>query len=68
MTRTTYRQQRPRTMICPQCGQRVGLARCGVDEHLKTRTRREQIEGRCTGYVYIHEVNGGIECDEEAAR
>lgn len=30
------------------------LVDCGVTEHRKTRTRREQLDGRCPGRVYAH--------------
>jgi hypothetical protein len=55
---------RPRTAACQCCGQPIHLVRCGVDEHLRTRTRREQIAGRCAGRVYVHAGTGGIECDD----
>jgi hypothetical protein len=59
--------RRPRSTTCPQCGQPVSLSRCGVDEHMRTRTRREIMDGRCTGRVYIHDVTGGIECEDVRA-
>lgn len=61
MTRT--RMTRPRSKDCPLCGERVSLIRCGVDAHLQTRTRREQIDGRCTGYVYAHDRTGAIDTE-----
>ena len=56
--------RRSRSADCSDCGGRVHLARCGVDAHLRTRTRREVAEGRCTGYVYIHAEGGGIDCPD----
>lgn len=54
--------RRPSAATCSECGERIHLSRCGVEEHLRTRTPRERAEGRCPGRVYIHESNGGIEC------
>lgn len=56
--------RRPSRAICPECGERVSLVDCGVSEHRLTRTRREQVEGRCPGRVYAHDATGGIECRE----
>lgn len=60
--RDPTKARRPRSMDCDECGRRVVLARCGVTEHLRTRTRPERIQGRCPGRVYIHEGFGGIDC------
>jgi ribosomal protein L34E len=57
-------RRRPRIIICPDCGRRMNLIDCGVEEHRRTRTRREQIDGRCPGRVYAHEGFGGIDCPE----
>ena len=54
--------RRPRVVSCDDCGERMHLAECGVDEHRRTRTRREQLEGRCPGRVYVHASHGGIDC------
>lgn len=55
--------RRPRQTNCPSCGGAMWLVDCGVNEHHKTRTRREQLDGRCPGRVYVHSVTGGIECE-----
>lgn len=60
--------RRPSVAVCPDCGEVTHLSRCGVDEHLRTRTPRERAEGRCPGRVYIHAETGGIECKEGAGR
>jgi len=54
--------RRPSTATCPRCDEAISLVDCGVREHRRTRTRREQIEGRCPGRVYAHDKTGGIEC------
>jgi hypothetical protein len=54
--------RRPSRAQCPNCGGAVSLIDCGVPKHRETRTRREQIEGRCPGRVYAHDETGGIEC------
>jgi len=55
-------QRRPRSQTCSDCGEKMVLSHCGVESHLRTRTRREQMEERCTGYVYIHQIHGGMDC------
>jgi len=60
--RTTRRITRPRSAACVHCGEPISLIPCGVPEHRRTRTRREQIEGRCPGYAYAHDATGGMEC------
>jgi hypothetical protein len=51
--------RRPRRMDCTDCGVRVYLSRCGVDEHL----RQKLSDTVCNGYVYIHENTGGSDCE-----
>jgi len=66
MTNRTGLPRRPRTRACPLCGERTSLIDCGVEAHRKTRTRREQIDGRCPGMVYAHDSSGAIDtgtCD-----
>lgn len=59
-------QRRPSRAVCPNCGEAVSLVDCGVPEHRRTRTRREQMEGRCPGRVYAHDATGGMECSVQA--
>jgi hypothetical protein len=56
-------KRRPRSRACPLCGERTRLILCGVDSHLRTRTRREQIDGRCPGRVYAHVSTGAIDTE-----
>ena len=49
-----FSTRRPSRAACPACGEPMYLIDCGVREHRRTRTRREQIDGRCTGLVYAH--------------
>jgi len=53
--------RRPSTRACPECGEPTSLIDCGVEAHRRTRTRREQIEGRCPGRVYAHDATGAID-------
>lgn len=55
--------RRPRAIDCPLCGERMHLIPCGVADHDRTRTRREQIDGRCPGRVYAHDSSGAIDTD-----
>lgn len=55
--------RRPATTECGECGERMNLSRCGVDDHNRPfMTQREIREQGCNGRVYIHVSNGGMDC------
>lgn len=53
--------RRPKYETCGECGERMHLSRCGVDEHMHLSAQEVRQVG-CNGRVYIHERTGGMDC------